>query len=99
MKVYESAPRNPCTIGDARNAMARMGRDWETSRHWQPGGQSASEGELFWYITEGDANNGMPSWAKLSRKQRWQIITYLRVLGGSKPGSPRVSTSRADEAN
>lgn len=58
--------------------------------------QSASEGELFWYITQGDANNGMPSWAKLSRKQRWQIITYLRVLGGSKPGSPRVSTSRAE---
>jgi cytochrome c553 len=28
--------------------------------------QSASEGELFWYITQGDANNGMPSWAKLS---------------------------------
>ena len=58
--------------------------------------QSASAGELFWYITQGDANNGMPSWAKLSRQQRKQIITYLRVLGGSKPGSPRVSASRAE---
>jgi glucose/arabinose dehydrogenase/cytochrome c553 len=59
--------------------------------------QSATEGELFWYITKGDANNGMPSWAKLPLRQRWQIVTYLRVLGGSKPGSPRVRTA-PDEA-
>ena len=55
--------------------------------------QSASDGELFWYITKGDVNNGMPSWATLPTGQRWQIIAYLRVLGGSKPGSPRVRTS------
>ncbi len=55
--------------------------------------QSASDGELFWYITKGDVNNGMPSWATLPIGQRWQIIAYLRVLGGSKPGSPRIRTS------
>jgi len=55
--------------------------------------QSASDGELFWYITKGDLNNGMPSWAKLPKKERWQIVAYLRVLGGSKPGSPRVPLS------
>jgi len=55
--------------------------------------QSASDGELFWYISKGDVNNGMPSWATLPPGQRWQIIAYLRVLGGSKPGSPRVRTS------
>jgi glucose/arabinose dehydrogenase/mono/diheme cytochrome c family protein len=59
--------------------------------------QSASDGELFWYITKGDLNNGMPSWAQLPAKERWQIVAYLRVLGGSKPGSPRVPLS-ADEA-
>jgi glucose/arabinose dehydrogenase/mono/diheme cytochrome c family protein len=59
--------------------------------------QSASDGELFWYITKGDLNNGMPSWAQLPRKARWQIVGYVRVLGGSKPGSPRVPLS-ADEA-
>lgn len=59
--------------------------------------QSASDGELFWYITKGDLNNGMPSWAQLPQKERWQIVAYLRVLGGSKPGSPRVPLS-ADEA-
>jgi glucose/arabinose dehydrogenase/mono/diheme cytochrome c family protein len=59
--------------------------------------QSASDGELFWYITKGDLNNGMPSWAQLPQKERWQIVAHLRVLGGSKPGSPRVPLS-ADEA-
>jgi glucose/arabinose dehydrogenase len=59
--------------------------------------QGASDGELFWYITKGDLNNGMPAWDGLLEKERWQIINYLRVLGGSKPGSPRVRLS-ADEA-
>jgi glucose/arabinose dehydrogenase/mono/diheme cytochrome c family protein len=59
--------------------------------------QSASDGELFWYITKGDLNNGMPAWAQLLQKERWQIVSYIRVLGGSKPGSPRVPLS-ADEA-
>src|SRR5260370_27086135 len=58
--------------------------------------QSASDGELFWYVTKGDVNNGMPSWSTLPRQQRWQIVTYLRVLGGSKPGSPRVRTIPAE---
>jgi glucose/arabinose dehydrogenase/mono/diheme cytochrome c family protein len=59
--------------------------------------QSASDGELFWYITKGDLNNGMPSWAQSPKKERWQIVAYIRILGGSKPGSPRVPLS-ADEA-
>jgi mono/diheme cytochrome c family protein len=59
--------------------------------------QGASDGELFWYITKGDVNNGMPPWASLPEEQRWQIINYLRILGSMKPGSPRVELS-ADEA-
>jgi glucose/arabinose dehydrogenase len=59
--------------------------------------QGASDGELFWYITKGDVNNGMPSWAGLPEQDRWLIINFLRVLGGSKPGSPRIRLS-PDEA-
>jgi glucose/arabinose dehydrogenase/mono/diheme cytochrome c family protein len=59
--------------------------------------QGASDGELFWYITKGDVNNGMPAWQSLPEQQRWQIINYVRVLGSLKPGSPRVQLS-ADEA-
>ena len=55
--------------------------------------QGASDGELFWYITRGDVNNGMPSWKSLPEEQRWKIVSYLRVLGASKPGSPRVRLS------
>jgi len=55
--------------------------------------QAASDGELFWYITQGDVNNGMPSWQSLPEEQRWEIVNYLRVLGASKPGSPRVPFS------
>jgi glucose/arabinose dehydrogenase/cytochrome c553 len=59
--------------------------------------QTAADGELFWYITKGDVNNGMPSWQALPEKERWEVINYIRVLGSMKPGSPRVQLS-ADEA-
>jgi glucose/arabinose dehydrogenase len=59
--------------------------------------QGASDGELFWYVTKGDLNSGMPSWEGIPEKERWQIINFLRILGGSKPGSPRVRLS-AEEA-
>jgi glucose/arabinose dehydrogenase/mono/diheme cytochrome c family protein len=58
--------------------------------------QAASDGELFWYITEGDVNNGMPSWRALPEQDRWQIVNYLRVLGASKPGSPRIPFTPED---
>lgn len=58
--------------------------------------QGASDGELFWYITQGDVNNGMPSWKSLPEEQRWEIVNYLRVLGASKPGSPRIALSSED---
>ena len=64
----------------------------------QWGTQSASDGELFWYITKGDAENGMPSWETLSPQERWQIVSFIRVLGGSKPGSPRVRISPGEAA-
>jgi mono/diheme cytochrome c family protein len=44
--------------------------------------QSATDGEVFWFITTGDANQGMPSWASLPARQRWQIVTYLKSLKG-----------------
>jgi glucose/arabinose dehydrogenase/cytochrome c5 len=40
--------------------------------------QAASDGELFWFITNGSANNGMPAWNALPEAQRWQIVTYLK---------------------
>jgi len=44
--------------------------------------QSAPDGEIFWFITTGAVDNGMPSWAGLPARQRWQIVTYLKSLKG-----------------
>lgn len=50
--------------------------------------QSAADGEVFWYITKGDLNNGMPSWSGLSEDERWKIVTYVRTLTGANAASP-----------
>ena len=38
---------------------------------------SVKPGEVFWFITRGDKDNGMPSWAFLPASQRWKIVTYV----------------------
>ncbi|MGB8837676.1 MAG: c-type cytochrome, partial [Candidatus Acidiferrales bacterium] len=45
--------------------------------------QSASDGEVFWFITKGDLNNGMPSWASLPERDRWAIVTYVKSLASA----------------
>jgi glucose/arabinose dehydrogenase len=54
---------------------------------------SVKAGEVFWFITKGDKDNGMPSWAALPEKQRWQIVTYVRAMG--KSPSPEASNEPA----
>jgi glucose/arabinose dehydrogenase/cytochrome c5 len=49
--------------------------------------QQASDGEVFWYITRGDAANGMPSWAALSKQARWQVVAYVKFLDRSHAAS------------
>jgi glucose/arabinose dehydrogenase/mono/diheme cytochrome c family protein len=44
--------------------------------------QTASAGEVFWFITTGSVENGMPAWGSLPEKDRWQIVTYIKSLGG-----------------
>jgi glucose/arabinose dehydrogenase len=45
---------------------------------------SVTPGEVFWFITRGDKDNGMPAWASLPAKQRWQIVTYVKSMGTSQ---------------
>jgi glucose/arabinose dehydrogenase len=62
---------------------------------------SVKPGEVFWFITRGDKDNGMPSWASLPVKQRWEIVSYVTSVlpassaqqGASAP-PPDVSTSK-----
>lgn len=43
--------------------------------------QGADAGALFWFLTNGDLKRGMPSWSRLPEQRRWQLVTYLKVLG------------------
>jgi glucose/arabinose dehydrogenase len=41
---------------------------------------SVTPGEVFWFITKGSKDNGMPSWSFLQVRQRWQIVTYVKSM-------------------
>jgi mono/diheme cytochrome c family protein len=45
--------------------------------------QQQTDGTLFWKITNGNPDRGMPSFSKLPELQRWQIVLYLRSLKAS----------------
>jgi glucose/arabinose dehydrogenase len=49
--------------------------------------RSASDGELFWFITKGEIDQGMPSWGKLAKQQRWQIVSYLKSAPAAQASS------------
>ena len=43
--------------------------------------QRQPDGVLFWKITNGNPDRGMPSFSRLPELQRWQLILHLRTLG------------------
>jgi glucose/arabinose dehydrogenase len=66
---------------------------------------SVTPGQVFWFITQGDKDNGMPSWAALPAKQRWQVVTYVKSMTApqnsqeaSTPAPPDMSTSKLKAA-
>ena len=42
--------------------------------------QEQSDGTLFWKITNGNPDRGMPSFSNIPELQRWQIVMHLRTL-------------------
>jgi copper transport protein len=47
-----------------------------------------SEGELFYWITNGISGTAMPKWQDpLTDLQRWQVVTYVRTLPLLTPGA------------
>lgn len=42
--------------------------------------QEQSDGTLFWKITNGNTDRGMPSFSRLPELQRWQLVLFLRTL-------------------
>jgi mono/diheme cytochrome c family protein len=57
-----------------------------------PAVQQQSDGALFWKITNGNTDRGMPSFSRLPELQRWQLVLYLRTL---KPASEVQSNASA----
>jgi glucose/arabinose dehydrogenase len=55
--------------------------------------QSAQDGELFWYITKGDVNNGMPAWDSLPERDRWRIVTYVKGALNTKTSGAASSSA------
>ena len=49
--------------------------------------QSATPGTLFWVITNGVVRKKMPVWSKLPEPQRWQLVRYIKSLGGPAPSA------------
>ena len=45
---------------------------------------NAKPGELFWFITTGKLENGMPSWPNLSKQERWQLVSFLQSNNNGK---------------
>jgi glucose/arabinose dehydrogenase len=43
--------------------------------------EGVAAGEVFWFISKGDKDNGMPSWSFLPEKQRWQLVSYVATMG------------------
>jgi mono/diheme cytochrome c family protein len=42
--------------------------------------RAASDGDLEWFLRQGDLRHGMPTWSSLPQTQRWQLITYIRSI-------------------
>jgi mono/diheme cytochrome c family protein len=40
--------------------------------------QSATPGELEWFLRNGNLRRGMPSWSGLPEQRRWQLVAYLK---------------------
>jgi glucose/arabinose dehydrogenase len=57
---------------------------------------SVTPGELFWFITKGSKENGMPSWSAMQVTKRWQIVTYLKLMKVSKASTEASAPAPAD---
>lgn len=67
------------------------GKDTGAANLRSPQVQAQSDGALFWKITHGNSEHGMPSFGSLPETSRWDVVRFLRTLkdagGQSSQGS------------
>jgi len=54
-----------------------------------------TQGEIFWFITKGDKDSGMPSWAFMPENTRWQVVSYVEAIAAGKATPPAGSAAPA----
>ena len=47
--------------------------------------QGITDGEIYWVITSGIKQSGMPAFKKTTANQRWQMTLYVKHLMGEHP--------------
>jgi glucose/arabinose dehydrogenase len=60
--------------------------------------KGVTSGEVFWFITKGDKDNGMPAWDFLAEQKRWQIVTYVEALASGKATAAATPAQPASSA-
>jgi hypothetical protein len=58
--------------------------------------QQATDGQIFWFLRNGNLRRGMPSWSSQPEPSRWQIIAYLKSLG-EQPSPGASNQAKGDE--
>ena len=51
-----------------------------------PAMHAATPGEIFWVVTSGIPDRGMPSWSKLPETQRWKLVAFLTSRNAAQAG-------------
>ncbi len=64
--------------------------------------KGVTEGEIFWFVTKGDKDNGMPSWALMPEEKRWQVVSYVdavasgKATAGGSSAAPAATASKSE---
>jgi len=61
--------------------------------------KGVSQGEMFWFITKGDKDSGMPSWAFMPEEKRWQVVSYVDAVASGKVVPGAAATPAASASN
>jgi glucose/arabinose dehydrogenase len=59
--------------------------------------KGVTAGEIFWFVTKGDKDNGMPSWSFLPEEKRWQVVTYVEAMASGKVPAAGPTSALAPE--
>ena len=60
--------------------------------------KGVTDGEVFWFITKGDKDNGMPAWDFLPEEKRWQVVSYVAAVASGKASAGSASPAAAADS-